>query len=876
MSCGSPAGSAGFAAPLGQTGPGGQEAEAFSSQLSASFARSTFVSATHDIRFSATDYRTVAWAAGSITDSNGNTYNVASGSTGILTALSYVFFDATLDPAALQVSIDPDRAVGEGIFLIATAENVADTTKLAQVGVPGTPDTKGTVTGSYVTVNTLNATHISSLSFSGKTAVFDQGTIGGWTLAASELTSGSFKIQATNERLLVGAATAEMTGTGIYLGKSAAVYVFRAGNPAGDYIRWDGTNLTVSGAITATSGTIGGWSISAGELSSGSVKLQSTAERLLLGAATTPTAGIGIFIGKNGAAYEFRAGDPAGNYVRWDGSVLTIHGAVIETPGTGTSIGILGWIHTMVFSATDNDTVAWTSGTITLQNGVSYLISAGNTGNISATTYVYLDSATSLTVLQTTTTATSAVGANRILIAVCANVAATKSAEFIVYGGSGTVGESKLIVAANIAANTITANEIVANTLTATQISSLSFSGKTATFDTGSIGGWTLSSSKLSSGSFAIEATNERLLVGSATAEMTGTGIYLGKSGAAYAFRAGDPAGNYIRWDGSVLTIAGVLSGASGTFTSLTAGSTLGSIYTTGQVFRAGWAPSSAPAVDQSTVFVYVNTTVGSTPALYALEAEAFASNTAGPSPTLVGVKGGAWMSNSGNVAAVTGIQAVAGTATGDGVTSPSGTLSFAVALTASILKSGGTITTAVGIQVDSITNGTNNWAIRTSGGWVSFGDDVAVKAARKLYLDGNVSQVGVNTYLWESAADIVSVVTGGTERLRVGSGGDIGIAATKKIYLDNVDLSGDTYIDESSSNTLRFTAGGTAMFLMNPAGGITMDLVSRELSLLNPSTRTTIGANGAASALTALPVGYIDIDIGGSNYQIPYYTRGA
>jgi hypothetical protein len=44
----------------------------------------------------------------------------------------------------------------------------------------------------------------------------------------------------------------------------------------------------------------------------------------------------------------------------------------------------------------------------------------------------------------------------------------------------------------------------------------------------------------------------------------------------------------------------------------------------------------------------------------------------------------------------------------------------------------------------------------------------------------------------------------------------------------------------------------------------------------IGADTRTTIGANGGASALTALPVGYIDINVAGSSYQIPYYSRGA
>jgi len=38
-------------------------------------------------------------------------------------------------------------------------------------------------------------------------------------------------------------------------------------------------------------------------------------------------------------------------------------------------------------------------------------------------------------------------------------------------------------------------------------------------------------------------------------------------------------------------------------------------------------------------------------------------------------------------------------------------------------------------------------------------------------------------------------------------------------------------------------------------------------------STQTTIGANGAASALTANPVGYLKIKINGTTYQLPYYN---
>jgi hypothetical protein len=38
-------------------------------------------------------------------------------------------------------------------------------------------------------------------------------------------------------------------------------------------------------------------------------------------------------------------------------------------------------------------------------------------------------------------------------------------------------------------------------------------------------------------------------------------------------------------------------------------------------------------------------------------------------------------------------------------------------------------------------------------------------------------------------------------------------------------------------------------------------------------TTATTVGAAGAASALPATPVGYLQINIGGTNYKLPYYN---
>jgi hypothetical protein len=50
-------------------------------------------------------------------------------------------------------------------------------------------------------------------------------------------------------------------------------------------------------------------------------------------------------------------------------------------------------------------------------------------------------------------------------------------------------------------------------------------------------------------------------------------------------------------------------------------------------------------------------------------------------------------------------------------------------------------------------------------------------------------------------------------------------------------------------------------------------NLSTANVNLASISTATTIGANGAASALTANPVGYIIIEIGGTQRKIPFYN---
>lgn len=146
-----------------------------------------------------------------------------------------------------------------------------------------------------------------------------------------------------------------------------------------------------------------------------------------------------------------------------------------------------GWSHNLTFSATDDDTVAWTAGTIWTAAGPTFAINAGNTddpGAMAGIVYVCLDTDVSITDLQIVVNAANAVGINRILVAVCApNGDATKDAIFQVYGG-GSADVGVFITADNVAVNTLTFNEIAGNTITAAEMNIGTLSSLTANMGT--------------------------------------------------------------------------------------------------------------------------------------------------------------------------------------------------------------------------------------------------------------------------------------------------------------------------------------------------------------------------------------------------------
>lgn len=147
---------------------------------------------------------------------------------------------------------------------------------------------------------------------------------------------------------------------------------------------------------------------------------------------------------------------------------------------------IAWWSTNISWSASDKNTVAWTSWSIYLPDWTTYTISSGgNTWDMTTTTYIYYDMENET--IATTTSASVSVGKDKLLLCVANPVSTNgKSAEFQAFW---TNDQSTFIYASNIAANTITANEIATNTITANQIAS-----------------WTITSDTLAV--WAVEASN--------------------------------------------------------------------------------------------------------------------------------------------------------------------------------------------------------------------------------------------------------------------------------------------------------------------------------------------------------------------------------
>ncbi len=315
-------------------------------------------------------------------------------------------------------------------------------------------------------------------------------------------------------------------GKGWWIGFDQGIPKFFLGNSAGNKVTWDGTTLSISGAVSA---------------SSLDIPDTTTANSFHVDNQGNTWWGANLATGYAGApAKVLNTGAASFSNVTITG------GSITTTPISGipnnssTDVSLLEFTQNIVFTSASATQVNWASGTINLSNGRTFSISSGNTGTMAALTYIYLNPAVSSTVLQTTTTYSTAIGANKILIAVAQNNAV--AASVLTYGG----GQPILDGAGQIAALSITAGSIAASTITAAKMNVSQLSAITADMGTLTAGNITLPS-----GGFVRSGQ---------TAYDTGTGWFIGNPSGTPELSIGNSAGQKLTWDGTTLNLVGNLT----------------------------------------------------------------------------------------------------------------------------------------------------------------------------------------------------------------------------------------------------------------------------------------------------------------------------
>jgi hypothetical protein len=172
--------------------------------------------------------------------------------------------------------------------------------------------------------------------------------------------------------------------------------------------------------------------------------------------------------------------------------------------------------------------------------------------------------------------------------------------------------------------------------------------------------------------------------------------------------------------------------------------------------------------------------------------------------------------------------------------------------------------------------NGTGNIYLDANSIYVGTSDFagsayIRVNPARSSLLLGYTSSTAGPSITLSAVSDIrMQTYSNGNTRIEsdkliLGRGpaaGDTTITTDGAPYSGTLTLSVN---DGANGGSIQIKQGSNADLVITTPGTGRIDFAT--------GTSTTIGANGAASALTANPVGYIKIKVNGTEYQIPYYN---
>ena len=206
------------------------------------------------------------------------------------------------------------------------------------------------------------------------------GELDGWSIGDGKLyNSTDIVLDANSKQIYLNNKSSYASATaGVFIGYDTDAYKVSIGTDTA-YLKWDGTDLTISGEISATAGDIGGWDIDATTISSNSLTLTS-GENPYIGIGTTTYGSAGIWLGKD-TAWKASFYADASNYLLWDGTKLTIKAAnfTLDSDGklTATSADITGAIKATSGYIGGTD-AGWQIDTGVLKNSTAVVLDATN------------------------------------------------------------------------------------------------------------------------------------------------------------------------------------------------------------------------------------------------------------------------------------------------------------------------------------------------------------------------------------------------------------------------------------------------------------------------------------------------------------------
>jgi len=183
---------------------------------------------------------TVNWTTGYFTSAGGTSYTIQAGSTGVMSAKTYIYFypgtGSGQSDTRFQITTVFTEAVGAGKVWLAAAQNgTVESTFLVfqggELNINGSNIVKNSITASEILANTITANEILA------------NTITANELATSLLYAGAIVIDTAG--LIRSGQTAYDTGIGWWIGNDGGTPKFSIGNPATYYMTWDGATLTV-------------------------------------------------------------------------------------------------------------------------------------------------------------------------------------------------------------------------------------------------------------------------------------------------------------------------------------------------------------------------------------------------------------------------------------------------------------------------------------------------------------------------------------------------------------------------------------------------------------------------------------------------------